>query len=34
MRLEARLHENESVKREWQSELVQAMLATEWASLP
>jgi RimJ/RimL family protein N-acetyltransferase len=33
MRLEAHLHENEWVKGEWQSELVYAMLATEWASL-
>jgi RimJ/RimL family protein N-acetyltransferase len=33
MRLEAHLHENEWVKGEWQSELVYAMLETEWASL-
>lgn len=33
MRFEAHLHENEWVKGEWQSELVYAMLATEWASL-
>src|SRR3954454_8181423 len=33
MRLEAHLHENEWVKGEWQSELVYATLATEWASL-
>jgi RimJ/RimL family protein N-acetyltransferase len=33
MRLEAHLRENEWVKGEWQSELVYAMLATEWASL-
>jgi RimJ/RimL family protein N-acetyltransferase len=33
MRLEAHLHENEWVKGEWQSELVYAVLATEWASL-
>jgi RimJ/RimL family protein N-acetyltransferase len=32
MRLEAHLHENEWVKGEWQSELVYAMLATEWAT--
>jgi len=33
MRLEAHLRENEWVKGEWQSELVYAMLETEWASL-
>src|SRR6476469_1623848 len=33
MRLEAHLRENEWVKGEWQSELVYAVLATEWASL-
>ena len=33
MRLEGHLHENEWVKGEWQSELVYAMLETEWASL-
>ena len=33
MRLEGHLRENEWVKGEWQSELVYAMLATEWASL-
>jgi hypothetical protein len=34
LHLGARLHENEWVKGEWQGEPVQAMLATEWASLP
>jgi RimJ/RimL family protein N-acetyltransferase len=33
MRLEAHLIENEWVKGEWQSELVYAILASEWASL-
>jgi RimJ/RimL family protein N-acetyltransferase len=33
MQLEGHLRENEWVKGEWQSELVYAMLATEWASL-
>jgi RimJ/RimL family protein N-acetyltransferase len=33
MRLEAHLRENEWVKGEWQSELVYAMLETDWASL-
>jgi RimJ/RimL family protein N-acetyltransferase len=32
MRLEAHLVENEWVKGEWQSELVYAMLAREWAA--
>jgi len=32
MRLEAHLHENEFVKGEWVSELVYAILATEWRS--
>jgi len=32
MQLEGHLRENEWVKGEWQSELVYAMLATEWAS--
>jgi RimJ/RimL family protein N-acetyltransferase len=34
MRREAHLLENEWVKGEWQSELVYAMLAREWTSLP
>jgi RimJ/RimL family protein N-acetyltransferase len=34
MRREAHLIENEWVKGEWQSELVYAMLAREWTSLP
>jgi RimJ/RimL family protein N-acetyltransferase len=32
MRLVAHLHENEFVKGEWVSELVYAILATEWRS--
>jgi RimJ/RimL family protein N-acetyltransferase len=32
MRREAHLVENEFVKDEWQSELVYAMLAREWAT--
>jgi RimJ/RimL family protein N-acetyltransferase len=32
MRREAHLVENEWVKGEWQSELVYAMLAREWAA--
>jgi RimJ/RimL family protein N-acetyltransferase len=32
MRREAHLIENEWVKGEWQSELVYAILASEWAS--
>jgi RimJ/RimL family protein N-acetyltransferase len=34
MRREAHLVENEWVKSEWQSELVYAMLAREWATTP
>ena len=33
MRREAHLVENEWVKGEWQSELVYAILAEEWATL-
>ena len=34
MRREAELVENEWIKGEWQSELVYAVLAHEWADIP